>query len=488
MSTSTAVNTFGSIHMGSLMFQNLVSGSTSSLVNNVSNSIGVSGGATASLVSEIAVQGALNQRSPQIPSLSYPYIYVNKSGNDNTGNGSFSSPLLTVLAAQNLAGTFYPTITSIYIGPGTYVESSPLNIKPNTNYIGSGRATTVIANLGLGDSGWNDPTGAGANQLIFQDINLQNQTVAGTTLNFNGASAVGVNVQFQNTQMSGTYRLVSSTDDIQNTTYFFRQCQISGTTFGMIGGNVVVTGTNVFSVNTTLSSAESTSFQASFLSGTFSPANATMNILGSTAFVSTFVIVALNNCRLPDILNASTCSIQLDLNSVNTLGTINAGNSAVFSYSSWQQSSIFMDVFEGTSGSTTGNTAFSPWTSNVQVGATIGNYGVGLVNMVPAADNYLGVSFGVQPPGRYALCYQVVKGSDRGVLRVMEQNTGTTLRADYDMFQAGITTGTFVKLTDYFTWSQSGNMEIRWIVPSKNASSTNFYTYLINTVELQQTI
>lgn len=147
-----------------------------------------------------------------------------------------------------------------------------------------------------------------------------------------------------------------------------------------------------------------------------------------------------------------------------------------------------MDVFAGTSGSTTGNTAFSPWTSNAQVGATFGSYGVGLVNVFPVADNYIGISFGSQSPGRYALSYQVVKGSDRGILRVMEQNTGVTLRNNFDMFQSGVTTGTFAKLTDYFTWSQSGNMEIRWIVPSKNASSSNFYTYLINTVELQQTI
>lgn len=312
MSTSTAVNTFGSIHMGSLMFQNLVSGSTSSLVSNVSNSIGISGGATASLVSEIAVQGALNQRSPQIPSVSYPYIYVNKSGNDSTGNGSLSSPFLTVLAAQNLAGTFYPTMSTIYIAPGLYIEPSPFNIKPNINYIGSGRTVTaIVANLSLGDSAWNDPTGASANRLIVQDVNLQNSTTPGTTLDFHGASASAAIVILQNTGMNGNYTLISSTETVSLTSFFFRNCQTSGTTFVMRGGNVSSINTCILSTNVILTSGVSTSFSGSFLASSFSFAvNGLLAVVGSTTFSPSSVSVVVNSSPLPASLMASTCTFQ----------------------------------------------------------------------------------------------------------------------------------------------------------------------------------
>ncbi len=76
-------------------------------------------------------------------------IYVDKSGNDTTGNGSNLSPFLTIAKAISIANagdTSDSNQVAIYIGAGIYFESNPIAITVSgINIIGSSSIGTWIA-------------------------------------------------------------------------------------------------------------------------------------------------------------------------------------------------------------------------------------------------------------------------------------------------------------------------------------------------------
>src|SRR5574337_2173045 len=83
-------------------------------------------------------------------------VYVNKSGSDATGTGSYNNPWLTITFAMSqitFAGVGFPV--GIFVGPGIYAEPN-LPIKANVFIVGSGPTLTTIslgASSTLG-SGW----------------------------------------------------------------------------------------------------------------------------------------------------------------------------------------------------------------------------------------------------------------------------------------------------------------------------------------------
>jgi hypothetical protein len=106
--------------------------------------------------------GAVESIVLQTQSSQYKTIYVDKSGNDTSGNGSASNAYLTIGKGISVANEG----DKIIVGAGTYNEN--ISLKSGISIIGAGSSVTTIQ--GLGSSNVID--GAGA----------QNVTIAGFTI------------------------------------------------------------------------------------------------------------------------------------------------------------------------------------------------------------------------------------------------------------------------------------------------------------------
>lgn len=72
-------------------------------------------------------------------------IYVSKSGNDTTGDGSILKPYLTIAKAISVVSSPSPTnLYNISVGPGVFTESNPQTIPAYTEVDGSGDDSTYI--------------------------------------------------------------------------------------------------------------------------------------------------------------------------------------------------------------------------------------------------------------------------------------------------------------------------------------------------------
>lgn len=494
----------GLFQMGSFQMIGLTSGTSannSSVMNTITNYIPPFGatfsGATASMPTVVSVINFVNAKTPAAPSSSNPFIYVSKTGNDSTGSGSMNNPVLTVTQAQTIAGpiiaalpTGSTSMVTIHIGPGFYTETIPMNIKPKTTYTALGRSiTTIIADMGLGDTMWSDPTGTSANICIFNNITLKSQ-VSGSTFSFLGASAEQATIIFENTGIVGNLSVVAASA-VSPSIIVSRSCEISasGSTFSCLGGIIQLYDTVVTSANSLFTSTIASALTLTAFNGGFTTSSTgTVVLQGVTNNPCT---CSFSNTQLPANITINQATVKVDSSSLNTTGSFTYGGvtGGTLLFTNAKNSSILYDVYGGASGSTTGVVPFTPFTSSTtSVENIFGPYGVALVNSVPVVGSYVGISFGIQPPGRYALSYDLVKGLTCGIVEVYENNLGITIRAAFDTFQ-GVTstsTGTISGITDYFSWPTNGNMEIRWIVPTKNTSSSGYFAYLSNIVQLTQ--
>ena len=68
----------------------------------------------------------------------YPFrvVYVDVNGNDNTGDGTFLNPFLTIKKGVDVANAISVNNVFVAIGPGSYPIDNPLNLPNNTFLIG----------------------------------------------------------------------------------------------------------------------------------------------------------------------------------------------------------------------------------------------------------------------------------------------------------------------------------------------------------------
>lgn len=83
-------------------------------------------------------------------------LYVNKSGNDTTGDGSIRKPYLTISQAINVCGdSAYEKRYTIHVGPGDY--SQAIHLPPWVFIVGDGYMCTRISGaVDLVNSRWGD--------------------------------------------------------------------------------------------------------------------------------------------------------------------------------------------------------------------------------------------------------------------------------------------------------------------------------------------
>lgn len=118
-------------------------------------------------------------------------VYVNKAGNDGTGNGSFGAPFLTLAAA--MTSIVDASVTKRYVidlGPGTYTD--PFAVKPWIAIVGHSNLPTRISGAITFSADW---TPAGDHRSSFQNITFA--TIA-QVFDFNTVSSNEGKLIFQN--------------------------------------------------------------------------------------------------------------------------------------------------------------------------------------------------------------------------------------------------------------------------------------------------
>lgn len=150
--------------------------------------------------------GTLNQTNMTISGLEIEYdytaaepsptnsqvVYVNKGGNDTTGNGSEAAPFLTISAALASISDAGPTKRySLMVGPGTYSEN--ITLPANHNLNATAPAVAFSGTLSINHSSW---TVSGDNRSSVSNITFTNGSAI--SLDFTLAPASDGKLAFNN--------------------------------------------------------------------------------------------------------------------------------------------------------------------------------------------------------------------------------------------------------------------------------------------------
>lgn len=267
-------------------------------------------------------------------------VYVNKGGNDTTGNGSFGQPYLTIGKAITIVVDASPTKRyGVLIGPGDYNEN--LTIKANMFFIGLGGpiATRITGStININDATWN--VTSADNRSGFQDISVN----AVATWDFSAqTNNTDGKLYFWNIRNSGAWTCTANSNItqiiIQDSEIFgsltFNGCNtlIDGTSFqgssvtvhsaatagqgpailtlsgGNVGGNITATWTSNGVVTANLYGTAVSSTTVLTASGTSCTVNAATNSIpvpANRSFTSGAILVRLNDNFASGLLSATT--------------------------------------------------------------------------------------------------------------------------------------------------------------------------------------
>ena len=164
-------------------------------------------------------------------------IYVSKNGSDETGNGSFGNPFLTIEYANNYAIaniSAWPIRTIIKVAPGLYAGEHitqshyRVHIIGNSYNLDSRERDVIIANTGVDAATY--PLG------VSKYLNLNNITVATMDDIYDDyvsgtfGTLMGM-TQFSNCTFKGGYFVEQEASDAENLFMNFDQCFFSGDAF-----------------------------------------------------------------------------------------------------------------------------------------------------------------------------------------------------------------------------------------------------------------
>lgn len=260
------------------------------------------------------------------PISSSAIVYVDKSGNDSTGDGSINNPYLTVQQAMTSI-TFATTSqrAHIRVGPGDY--SGALSLKANVFVIGYGlQSTRLTGAVDLNNATWNN---ANDNRSGFEDIVF---TVA-QTFDFTTQSSSAGKLYITSCLFNNTATLVGFNPVNQ---VLFDWCRFfSNLTNG--GVNSVLTGCSflagTIAVNSSTLAATSCTFYGGGTVGSLSVTYTSTNT--ATATLNNFTVAGtLSVTGASGVLNASVNSIPVTGVSVTSGGTLNYLNAMNLKYNS----------------------------------------------------------------------------------------------------------------------------------------------------------
>lgn len=293
------------------------------------------------------VQAAIEEARSSIsnPSLDQR-IWVEKSGNDTTGTGTFSKPFLTIgKALTYISGTLADASPTkryeVNVGPGDYNEN--LSLIANTFVKGAGPLATRLTGttLDINHSSWN--VAAADNRSGFMDMtvspactfdfNAQTNNTAGKlynwnirtsgtwTMNANNTSS-GINqLIIHDSQIFGAFSQTGCNTSIQDTTIQgVSMTVLSGTVAGQgaagltlaggsTTGNLVATWTANGTVTLNLRGIaidSATTLTASGASCTVNASTPSVPIRANRSFTSSAVLAFLNDQNASGLRSATT--------------------------------------------------------------------------------------------------------------------------------------------------------------------------------------
>jgi hypothetical protein len=98
-------------------------------------------------------------------------------------------------------------------------------------------------------------------------------------------------------------------------------------------------------------------------------------------------------------------------------------------------------------------------------------------------SSYLQVDMGTVNTGYYKMSSTIECAADRGIIDITEANTNLALASGIDSYTSLTFSRIFYEL--YFTWTNTGNMKIKFTMNgTHNASSTGYFAILLNEVIL----
>lgn len=142
-------------------------------------------------------------------------------------------------------------------------------------------------------------------------------------------------------------------------------------------------------------------------------------------------------------------------------------------------------------GSATNNTinssvaAVSPWSAsgNITYATNSDDSFSALYVSAHGNGDYIQLSFGSQPAGVYQLFASFLQFSNMGTIVVSETTTGTTLQT-IDLYQPGVNGTSVTYIRSSFTFPTTGTLQIKFLTSGHNASASDYYINLNNSVEL----
>lgn len=211
---------------------------------------------------------------PLIAPSSSQTVYVNKGGNDITGDGTMNDPFATIAKAMTSIVDAAPAKRySIMVGPGNYIES--ISLKANVMVIG---VNPIVVNIGSDESyiDINDPTWSvsGDNRSGFEKVALVASTLR---FDFTAQSSVEGKLYFHNVRCNETpfFTAFSSINQaiIQNCMFFSGYTQtgmlivLSNTDF--VSGGLITVNSSVLGDTTVLATGGGSdgSFMSTYTSG-----------------------------------------------------------------------------------------------------------------------------------------------------------------------------------------------------------------------------
>jgi hypothetical protein len=263
--------------------------------------------------------GATGPGFPPIAPSNSQTVYVNKGGNDITGDGTINNPYATILKAMTTILDASPTKRyAIIVGPGNYGEN--LSLKANVMIIGEDR---VVVRIGTSGSfiNINDPTWSviGDNRSGFDNVTLIASTL---TFDFTAQSSVQGKLYFYSINCNNT-PLFTAYNDINQV--FIQNC--------VLFAGYTQTGINMLLANTSFINGGLITVNSSTLTNTSVQAagGSTDGSLTATYTSGTAIDISLLGFTILGTLSAAgSCNVIAAANSIPIVTNLTGGASLAF--------------------------------------------------------------------------------------------------------------------------------------------------------------
>lgn len=189
-------------------------------------------------------------------------VYVNKGGNDETGDGSECNPFLTVTRAMAFIVDASPTKRyAIFIGPGTYTEPL-IHLNANVQLVGTSTLLTRLAiPFDINDPSWFENGFENDNRSGFVDLTLLTGPL---DFNFVTASSFSGKLFFVSVNITPTPVFTALTTSVNQIN--IRDSMLSAG-YTQNGINMVMFASFVSSGNITINSQATTDAQVNLVGG-----------------------------------------------------------------------------------------------------------------------------------------------------------------------------------------------------------------------------